>query len=148
MLFLCPFHAPFVTDKLRLNLEDENKANTFLMYVQQVYLMKNKKTRKQKAYFITVVQFKELSSFILLFIFFQTFPIVLCNKCALHYLNTYAKSMYNNEVRDDKIYAFFSFFSMKYIFTLGISVLNIALMIFNKIRTYILLQKIFIKNYK
>ena len=70
MPFLCLFRAPFVTDKLRLNLEDENKANIFLMYVLQVYLMKNKKTRKQKAYFITVVQFKELSSFILLFIFF------------------------------------------------------------------------------
>ena len=33
-------------------LEDENQKN---MYVSQVYMMKNKQTRKQKSYIITVV---------------------------------------------------------------------------------------------
>ena len=33
-------------------LEDGNKTNTFFMYVCKLYLIKNKKMRKQKAYFI------------------------------------------------------------------------------------------------
>ena len=36
-------------------LLDENETNTFFMYVQEVSLMKNKKTRKQKAYFVMLV---------------------------------------------------------------------------------------------
>ena len=33
----------------------ECKPNTFLCYVKQIYLMKNKTIRKQKAYFIMIV---------------------------------------------------------------------------------------------
>ena len=45
-----------VTDNLRVNYK--MKTDTFFMYVYQVYLIKNKQTRKQKAYIITVVQIK------------------------------------------------------------------------------------------
>ena len=36
-------------------LEDENKANAFFMYGEQVYMVKSNKKRKQEAYFIMVV---------------------------------------------------------------------------------------------
>ena len=41
-----------VTDKQR---EEENKTNTFFMYVLQGYMMKNNKIMKQKAQFIMFV---------------------------------------------------------------------------------------------
>ena len=54
-LALNTFCAKTVTDKLGINQKLKTKQTYFFMHIEQVYLMKNKQTRTQKAYFITIV---------------------------------------------------------------------------------------------
>ena len=90
--------------------------------------------------------------FIFLFVFFYTVPVVIIfhNKFALHYLNIYAKSIYNKEVRNATTVATFFFFLCEIHFLLGHFYFKSkeSLMRLNKTRANILLRKIFIKNYK